>query len=384
MTNTLFDAIERTNTGPAEYGESQFDYVNISNREYLIDAREIAEKWFSEYTNLNPNAAADLRKRFRSSANQHHFAALTELYLHQLLISNRFEPQAHPELPNVTTRPEFLASRDGEPVLVAEAVLVYNDKVSERVDKFLANIYAAIDAVDSKDFTITVTVKSRDANTQPKTSSITRFLQGRISALDYATVCREAEDSDSLPEWPYTQGRWQIVFTAKPAKGTRNHRTAKSRNLGVISQGAKRVSLDSAMRDNILIKSKKYGKFGIPFIIAVGVIRDSILCRDDIIMDALCGKEVHDCTFSGDELIAVESRRTMDGAWTNPRTGKARNAHVSGLLFLPGLNMGTLESVRPVLWHHPEATHPLDFETLSVEQRYFDKEKGELKRYPEG
>ncbi len=381
MCHRLFDEIQRTADGPAKRSEPHFPYVNRTAREHFETARTILEDWFSSFVKSNATSANDLRKRFRSKKDEHHLAALTELYLHQLLLDNGFDPVAHPKLGGIRTRPDFVALQNNIPMFVIEATLVYDDRVKTRLDKFEANIGDAIDRVKSPDFLISYVIDSSDIDHQPNTGAIVRFLQNNIDKLDYEQVYGTYEKTKELPEWSYSQGRWKLTFTATPVtKEARGRRTDSSRVAGMAFTGVRGVDVDAAIRDSVLEKSKRYGKFDIPFIIVVNVIRDSLLSKDDdTIMEALFGKEVFDVVTYADGSYKTNARRDNNGAWIHPQRGVVNN-HVSGILVLPGLTSATVQLMNPVLWHHPCAAHPLDRRTLSVEQRYFDRETGHLKK----
>ncbi|SYZ71962.1 hypothetical protein TRIP_C20077 [Candidatus Zixiibacteriota bacterium] len=381
VNDTLFDRMERTDDAPADYSEPCYAYANRSNRPHIRKARTTLESWFREYRTRNTDSAKDLCQRFRSKDNAQHLAALTELYLHQLLLLNDFIPKVHPNLPRLSSRPEFFAFRDARPQFVLEAALVYDDKPVERINKFEANILDAIDDVNSPNFLVSVEIRSRDSKSQPKSSSIRRFLQNSIDKLDYHQVCLEYEESKILPQWTYLQEGWRLEFTALPVKGEAcRRRTAESRVVGVVSRGAFRVNVDAAIRESVIAKSRKYGKFDMPFIIAVSVIREGKLCDDEIIMDALCGKVVVDYITNKDGTYQTKARRDLKGIWTDPKSGYA-NSHLSGVLFISGLTVGAIDTVSPVLWHHPQSDHPFDLNWLNIEQKYFDKESGLLNTY---
>lgn len=380
MDYKLFDTIERTETGPSSYSEPQFEYVNRTNRSHFQEVRAMLEEWFREYVTKNFESAKDLRARFRSKDNEHHLAALTELYLHHLLLVNGFLPSAHPDLHGITRKPEFYANLDSKPQFVVEAVLVYYDKIMSRVNKFEANIFDAIDAVNSPDFLINVYIESRDLNTQPKLRSITNFLQKKIDELDYNQVYQDYERSNKLPEWKFCKGNWKLEFTASPVTDDgRERRTADSRVMYVVGQEASLVN-DIVIRDNLIAKSKKYGKFDIPFVIFVNVFRESRFCDDDTIKEVLFGREVTEYIEYKDGSHETRPRRELNGIWTDPKAGLT-NLHVSGIIFISDLASATIETAKPVLWHHPNATCPFDMKSLDIEQRFVDKETGKLKKY---
>jgi len=373
MPESLFEEIKRVDAGPADYSEPHFPYLNRSARDHFLNVRTVLDCWYNELCELNPDSAADVRARFRSDDNEHHISALTELYLHHLLIEHGYHPHVHPKLEQTSSRPDFAAMRDGEIVFLLEAVLVYEAAKMARADRFQSNILDAIDAVNSPDFLISVDVERADPNTQPKTGAIRRFLQGKVDALDWEEVCRIYEETKEFPKWIWKQDEWEVEFSASPVtEEGRNRRSAESRVTGAIVSGAKLIRLDEAIRSNVLKKAGKYGKPECPLIVAVNVVRDSIFCDDELVMEALCGKETFTVTMHADGSQTTTPGRDLVGIWTDPQRGTI-NRHLSALLVLPGLTNAVIETVQPVLWHHPFAERQLSKDWQGISQRIFNE-----------
>lgn len=380
-TESLFDRIESTDNGPADYSEPHFPYVNRSNREHFIRARQILDDWFLELMRHNPDSARDVRARFRSSDNEHHFGALTELYLHHFLLEQGFIPQTHPEMTGSSRKPDFLAAKDGRQEFILEAVLVYEEFEAARLKKFESNILDAIDSVNSPDFLITASFENSDPKSQPKASSIRQFLQERIDTLEWSQVYREYEQHGTLPKWHWSQDHWDVELTASPVtEEGRQNRSAVSRVTGAVLHKASIVRVDEAIRSNVLGKVNRYGKIGIPFVIAVNVIRESVFCDDEVIMEALCGKEVFHVTLHPGGSQTTVPDRNLEGIWTDPKKGMI-NQHMSGLLVLPGLGCSTIELMQPTLWHHPQGLHPIYSNALRIRQRIYNAATGKMEEH---
>ena len=168
MIMKLFDSIKRTEIGPAKNSEPHFNYINKTNRIHFQNVRKTLEEWFDEYIKYNSRSANDLRSRFRSSDNEHHLASLTELYLHHLLLINGYTPEAHPETPGISTKPEYIARAGDGSQFVIEAALIYENNTISQKDKFEANIYDTVNAVNSPDYLVSVDIEIRDSHAQPK------------------------------------------------------------------------------------------------------------------------------------------------------------------------------------------------------------------------
>lgn len=319
-----------------------------------------------------------MRARFRSNDDAQHLSALTELYLHHFLIGNGYIPKTHPDLDGVDTRPDFLVFQNNKSCFFVEAVTIYNNKTSARVDKFEANICDAIDAVNSPDFLVSFNIKDRNPDIQPKTSGITRFLQNRIDSLDYTQAKLKYDKTGMLPKDLFSQKGWKIEFNFRPVTPeARKRRTNNSRVIGMMGRGVSLINVDLAIKESVIDKSKKYGEFNLPFLIAVNVIRDKAFCDDEIILDALFGKTQVDVVCYSNGSHKCNPYRSMNGIWAHPKDGLINN-NISGILFLFGLTPATILEVKPVLWHHPKAIHPFYLDDLDIEHKYFTKESGRL------
>lgn len=370
----LFDELKRTDDGPAKYSEPYFHYVNRTNRAHFRRARATLEKWFRAFAAENPNDTEHLRKSFRSSRGQAHLSALTELYVHHMLMDHGFTTIVHPPLAGSNVHPDFGVLRDDIPLCVIEVALVYGCERRAGKEKRDANIFDAVDAVNSPNFFVDVNIIQRSSKMQPRLSGITIFLQNRIDKCDYQQIQRLGRRSKDYPAWEYEENGWLIRFKPRPVSeaGCRQ-RTGESRVVGMSGCEVFMIVLDEAIKQKVLEKAGKYGRFQEPFLIVLNVVRDSIHCNDEELMDALVGKSVCDVTICPDGSEKIVPRRERNGVWSTSSKGIA-NEHVSGVMVIPGLNAGTLETAKPVLWHHPFAKYPISFDDLDVEQRYFDKQ----------
>ena len=78
----LFLDDDHTETGPADYAEKHFSYLNKCGRDECFRVREVLEEWFTRYPEKEKD---ELRSRFQSGDDTHFASAFFELYLHELL-----------------------------------------------------------------------------------------------------------------------------------------------------------------------------------------------------------------------------------------------------------------------------------------------------------
>lgn len=355
---TLFDDIPRESQEPAEYSESAFSYINRTGREHYAKARELFERWFTQYVEENPDEAANTRDRFRSEDNEVHFSALTELYTHNLLVANGFQTIAHPVLENSSKRPDFLVLKDGIPQFYTEVTVLYGDPLSTRIEKFESAILDVVNKVSSPDFLVSVDFKKSDSTTPPPISKIKKFLQERVSSLNYESVCQQIEETSDFPEFEWKHGDWELSFRVSPVSDEgRKQRNENSRIIGIIQHPVRTVNLDSAIKNALLAKAKKYGKLNLPFLVALNVIGDHIFCDDYSVMAALFGQET--ITFRMG-VNGVESEphygRNYDGVFLNPKLG-VTYTRLSAVLIIPGMSFANTETIKPTAWLHPRPEH---------------------------
>jgi len=372
MNLKLFDNFQRKYKGPADYGESEFKYLNRSARERFTKARNELEKWFSEYRAENESEAADLVARFRSEDDEHHFSALTELYLYNLLKTHGYTLKIHPKLPGKRAKPDFMAFKNGSPLFVIEAVVVFGNPTKRRVEKFESSILDAINQIASPDFLVSINIESVNPNKTPAIGRIKRQIEKRLSKLNYRSVCKQIELTGEFPTWQWEENGWKLKFRASPVKEeARMRRGNDSRIIGAIQYPVRRINIDEAIKKNVLRKVKKYGNLEIPLLIAVNVISESMFCDDYTIMNALFGKETIQISTCADGTHTTRPGRTLDGIWVHPKMG-VKNTRMSGLLILSGLRSSTLNDVKPVLWHHPKARVPFEVKWLKITHRVYD------------
>ncbi len=362
---TLFDDKAEFDSNPPKFTGSVFSVVNRSGREELARIRQTIEKWFDEYKQYNPDSAKDLKGRYRSNDDEHHYSALTELYLHHFLIEQGFRPQVHPQFPNSSSKPDFLALKGEQPRFVVEALSVCESKENARLQKLEAAIIEALKALKLP-FFLDVKFRSTDSLSQPKLKELKR------EVLAWANTVTRCSSADM--EYHWKQKQWHIVFRVEP--------DAPPGGIGWGDYYAHRITLDETIREKVLKKVNRYGKLDVPFIIALNVIREKEFCDDEIVMEALSGEMKYDFSqkSGGSSTWEVSAKRGDKGIWVASQ-GKVVRRRISGLLVLQGLTDATIEKTQSVLWHHPFAEIPLDKDLLKIKQRIYDESTNAMEEY---
>jgi hypothetical protein len=372
---SLFDKIKRTNTERAEYGEPFFSYLNRSNREEAKKARISLDGIYNDFKKDHPIEANDLKQRFRLSADEHHLGALTELYVYRYLKINGYSVTAHPNIPNTPSRPDFVASKNGQDAFIIEAKVVFGKEIDVRTKKFINQILSAINEIDSPEFLISMIIESEDSSTPPKTSKIKKTLQKIISALNYDDVCQKYDDNKEFPNWTHEQGEWRLKFEITPVNDEgRKKRNSDSKNVGATVHAMKEVLLYDNLKKKVSKKVKKYDEQTLPLVIATNIVSQSTLCDENTIMSALFGRIKVTITNYNDGSQSTKTGRTLDGLF---KQGFG-NTKLSALMVIPGLNGFTFDNSDPILWHHPIPKNALPRNSLNIKQRIHNPETGKI------
>jgi len=130
------------------------------------------------------------------------------------------------------------------------------------------------------------------------------------------------------------------------------------RLLGAVSPEARWLNTSGEILHGLEEKSGKYGDLGGPFVIAVQTF--SLHCDVADAVDALFGREGVSIEWAQADSEPQQSTfRHSDGFWCGP--SGIRNKHVSAVLLTSGLNPWNMHISRPMLFHNPWATYPLEF-----------------------
>ena len=267
----LFDDFERTYRGPADVGESHYEYLNRSFRPEAAQARDLSERWFEDYSRDAPECdVGNLRSRFRNKRCKQHYAAWFELLMHQILVQLGFSVSVHPNLPGTTHRADFLASADGSDVLV-EATVVAPDNDPFKVSSFEADAQSKFAQVEMANFTARILKVSGTLDRHLKSSDIKhkfgRFVtehdpdvvQQRINQYDYSV----------LPKKTIRFGKWELLVELLPLPmGKRAPKKAR------VASWPQTEMYDCSVpqaQEKIRNKLQDYGTIETPLVLAVNV-----------------------------------------------------------------------------------------------------------------
>ena len=344
---SLFSDAVRTDPSPAGAEEDSFSFMDRVAQPYWQRVREALESWFQAYPAQH---AVDLRGRFQSPLADQHFAAWWELYLHHLFSCLGFDVEVHPELADVSSRPDFRLIRGSEPVLVEAATTFSGIVAKDRNAAREAWITSAINSVSNPNFFVQLEFV-RVGTERPRVAEITAPLKGWLDSLDPDSIPTSLLDR---PELRLTPRDWEFVL--RPIPVTAEHRGSAHGLLGLGPAIAGYVNDSAKLRATLDGKATKYGRPAEPYVIAV--LMATAFGENEAIENALLGSVAVtlDPAVPGSERLI----RQRNGFWLSG--DQPRNTRVSAVVTGSGLMPWNAATTWPRLWPNPWAARPLTVE----------------------
>lgn len=348
----VFDDFQRTHTEYKSRREPQFSFLNRSALPEFAEVRRRVDSW---YGHMPPQNVGDIRVRLRSTIDAHHYAALFELLIHELLLKLGWSVKPHPSIVGTTHHPDFLASKGGEAVIV-EATEVRPVRSIWSSNPLEDDLLDAIDELHSPDFFLSIQTEG-ELTVPVARARVLGPLRDFIFAHDHQSVKDQIEDAgpNFAPKARIECGAWAIEAALIPKNKLRG-RPTRTIGIGPIRGGF--TDDMTPLRRAIRAKVGRYGMPGGPYIIAVNAPEvDSI-----------------------DEEEALFGRgRAANGIWTGGED-KPRHARLSGVLIFRGIGPWSIGSVPVSLYVNPFATFPIPSDLLRLPHAMI--ENGTLLRKP--
>lgn len=350
------------------HGESHYTYYRDSERESVRVARVLLERWFAE---IPEEERLDLQQRLRSPMERQYRSALFELFLHHLLVHSGFQLEFHPDIDGVATHPDFLVSREGRPLFYLEAIVTGNSHRGEAEDNRKNLVYDTLNTLQSPNFFLGIRIEGAPA-TPPAGAKLRGELGRWLGGLDLGAIQRSfaAQRYEEISKFHWEHEGWKIIFEPIP-KGEESKGNVSARPLAmVMPMAAHQLDLDVELRDAVISKNR-YGTLTLPFVVAVQVVNDFRIGKDDV-LNGLIGREGLVVEGPGH----YRSARAPNGAWITP-TGP-QNRTISAVMAWSRLDPWHFASVEPIMVHNPYATNPFPNDALALTQHVVDRAQGVL------
>ena len=305
-------------------------------------------------------------KRLKSQLDHPHFSVRLELYLHHFFKRNGWKVDIEPDLPNTTNRPDFLL-RDGKREILVEAKTLLDSEPVEQQDERLKEL---ADGLSKK---LARKVHIHPLFDLPNVSLPYKRIAAEIEQRASATAIEKWKSGELVQEFPIEgehQGyQYSLHVTIVPSP---------SGGIGGWVTQAHEDNTDKRLREAITEKAKKYGKPGIPFVIAVWP-------KMSFYMSGYPSDDDYAALFGGDELWTVtgKSQFNLNGVfYCKNHDGTRRYSHVSAVvLYLFKYDLDPPHTGRSLLrvYHNPFADHRLNSEVFhGVPQGFVNFDSNEL------
>lgn len=366
----LFDDIERDDVGYKSHSEPLFCYHNRSARPEVARIRALLEQWFSHSP---AEMSADVRGRFRDDDDFQHGGALFEIYCNAFLECHGLRTAIHQIADeSKTTTPDFLASRNANPVLYLESTTAVYSRKERASGAILKNLRDCLNRLESPSFFVGMEVLREPTGT-PSASRIRLFLKEKLRALDPDQVATDyaAGGLENLPRWICEDAEGKFAFFPIPKSPDAREKPGL-RPVGVLTTGLRYVDGRGPLLHALEDKAGRYGEPDLPYIVAVNILSDD---SDGIgVSEALFGTEQFRVDW---ETHQTRADRARDGLWMGPNG--PRYTRVSAALIVDHLDEWHLAQQSPILWHNPWAKKPVDIGLFDCDQMIVDIDSDSLR-----
>jgi hypothetical protein len=336
---SIFDSIERPDTGVPLLGEGQFAYLNRSGRVEAARVREKVEEWFAGYPETHRDG---LIARFRSTIDDQHHSAFFELFLHRLLLARGCTVlEIEPKLENSTKSPDFLVENAQKERFYVEAVQasgLSNQEVAAR-----ARLNTALSKIDS-------TPSPLHFLDQTVTGSPTKPLSSKklkAALMSWIASLPADEAARQVAPFVWEEHGVKIELSAWPRKKPdENGRAVGVRRTPVIM-----IEPSQEIRPALKKKASKYGKLDLPYVVALNAL--STHHNDHAVFDALFGEPCIQFSKGPDGEETFKEVRQPNGIWYGPPYGKPQNTRLSGVLALMRIDPWNFASKEGLLIPNP-------------------------------
>jgi hypothetical protein len=357
----LFDKTSDIIAGPSDNNEKSFNYYHKSNRKDILIIRETIENWFLSYP---ASEKIELKNRFKKDMD----SAFYELFLYEMFKKLGFLITIHPELENSNKKPDFLIEKDGIQCYV-EAKVCYDKSQEEMAfDRRKNQFFDNLSKVKIKGFLLRIAELEFKTNKQPSVKELIPKIEERVENLDPRILTLEMEKLgfDGCPNIDFENQDFKITIQPIPLIESKRNKISKN-PIGMFPIETFWGGGKEALRDSILKKAKRYGKFKIPYLICVNALGHKTTDKIDV-ENAVWGSLKY--TFSDYKNIENGTMsRESDGIFFN--SGKKKLTNVSGV-FVSKVFPSNVPNAKYWIYENPFADNKLNFEKINLIYNYID------------
>lgn len=359
----LFDEKERILEGGSTYNANSYDYYCSSNRKEIVRVCKQLEKWFAVYPETEK---AELKARFR-----HEFQpAFFELYIHAVFTAMGYSLTVHPHMQSKSTKPDYLAQKGEEKFYIEVKFITLLSQLEQNNERKMNTVMDALNKVDSSNFWLDLEEITLKSEQQPSGKFIIRFFNREIQKFDpdtYQLMLNEI-DIDDIELIVYEDDDIRIAsrLIPKPTDIRGNQQGA----IGTHPMEIKWCNHSEKIKDALLSKASRYGKFDSPFIICIN--KQTVGFDIMELQQALYG----DLSIRYNQNTANKNEKLdLDGNGFFGNISNQKHTRVSGIYFT-NVNSANLATAEQAYRMNQFAGYPLELKLAADIKTLLDIEDG--------
>ncbi|MGS2763760.1 hypothetical protein [Sinomicrobium sp. M5D2P9] len=359
----LFDDTTERIDGPADNNENTYNYFHKSSRRDIGIIRNQLEKWFGQYPDVEKK---ELKGRFKKDWE----SAFYELFLYNLFRKLGYEIKIHPKVEGTNKRPDFLISGKDHKIYV-EAKVCYDQSEAERAYERKRNqFYDQLNKVRIRGFYLRIVELNFISNKQPKVKELITKIEGSIASYDPGSITGQLMEYGlgACPEITYGNEDFNIIIQPIPVDKPKRQKIIE-RPIGMFPFETFIGGGEKSLRESILKKAKRYGKFDLPYLICINALGKKTSKGDDM-ENVIWGTLQY--TYSTDPRNRNgRMTRKNDGIFFNG--GEKRLRHLSGVLVTKVFS-SNIPNASYWFYKNPFANNPLNVDPLDQGYNYVNNE----------
>lgn len=350
----LFDKTSEFIEGPASNNENSFNYYHKSNRVDIKIIRVTLEDWFSKYPETEKK---ELKIRFKKEFD----SAFFELFLHELFYKLGYEIVIHPELKDSNKRPDFLIIKNGKQTYV-EAKICFDKTEVEMAFEHLQNeFYDQLSKVKIKGFLLAIEEVNFITKKQPRIKELIVKIENEVAKLDPIQVTKDIQKYgfEECPGIEYENKDFNIIVKPMPLIESKKD-TISENPIGMFPFESFWGGGEESLRQSILKKSNRYGKFEIPYLICINALGKKSGKND--IENLVWGSLQYTYSTNPKDKDGKFTRKS-DGIFNN--SGKAQLKNVSGIIFTK-IFPSNIPNAKYWMYKNPFANNNFNFKDIDL------------------
>ncbi|UAM97676.1 hypothetical protein K8354_15445 [Polaribacter litorisediminis] len=357
----LFSKTSESIDGPSGNNENSYNYYHKSNRKDIEIIRVTLESWFSKYPE---SEKIELKSRFRKDLD----SAFFELFLFEMFRKLGFNITIHPKLENSNKRPDFLVSKDGFQAYIEAKICL--DKTEEEMsfERRQNEFYDQLSKVKIRGFLLRIEKLNFKSQKQPRVKELITKIELEVNKLDSEEIRTRVEKYgfDGCPNIKFENKDFKISIQPLPLNKSKKDKISKN-PIGMFPIETFWGGGENSLRQSILKKAKRYGKFEVPFLICINALGKISSGKIDI-ENVIWGSLKYSYS-TNPENKDVKITRNSDGIFYN--SGKEKLKNVTGIM-VTKVFPSNIPNSKYWLFENPFARNKFDFEKLNLVYNYLN------------